>query len=45
MLVTALEELFREEINLKGVLAIRISELQKSAILARASVKEIINGR
>jgi colanic acid/amylovoran biosynthesis protein len=44
MLVTALKWLFCEEINLKEVLAIRIPELQKPAILATASVKETING-
>ena len=43
-LQTAFEWLLREEVDLKDTLAIRIPELQKSAILATASVKEIING-
>ena len=43
-LQTALEWLFREEINLKDTLAIRIPELQKSVILAATSAKELING-
>ncbi len=43
-LQTAFEWLLREEVDLKDALAIRIPELQKSAILATTSVKEIING-
>lgn len=43
-LQTAFEWLLREEVDLKDTLAIRIPELQKSAILATASMKEIING-